>query len=257
MSDVAPFVALAERLADTARPIALRHFRAGLAVESKADLSPVTVADRDTEAALRELIEQAYPDHGIVGEEHGRVRDDAEYVWVLDPIDGTKSFVTGKPLFGTLIALLRDGNPIVGVIEMPALGERWVGGEGRTTTFNGEPVRARSCAALDRAWLYATSPHMFVGADAGSFDRLRGLCNATVYGADCYAYGLVANGTVDLVCEASMQAYDYCALVPVVTGAGGAISDWQGRSLSLGSDGRVIAAGDATLHAQARATLVG
>ena len=203
------------------------------------------------------MIEDAYPDHGIYGEEHGSVRLDSTYVWVLDPIDGTKSFVTGRPTFGSLIALLRDGEPIVGIIEMPALGERWVGAEGRPTTFNGKPARTRACPELADAWLYATSPEMFVGPDSDAFKRLRMQSRAAIYGADCYAYGLLANGTVDLVCEASMQPYDYCAVVPVITGAGGVVSDWRGQTLGLESDGRVLASGDAKTHAAALAVLRG
>lgn len=256
MLDIDAAVALAEGMADAARPIVLGYFRRGLRIERKFDASPVTVADREAEAAMRRLIEQIYPGHGIVGEEHGRVRETAKYVWVLDPIDGTKSFVTGKPLFGTLIALLRDGEPLVGVIDMPALGERWVGVTGRPTVFNRQIVKVRSCLELEDAWLYATSPEMFVGPDdTDAFARLRGRCRAAVYGADCYAYGLLASGTVDIVCEASMQPYDYCAAVPVVAGAGGVMTDWQGQALGLASDGRVLAAGDPAIHAAAQEAL--
>jgi inositol-phosphate phosphatase/L-galactose 1-phosphate phosphatase/histidinol-phosphatase len=257
VSDLDALAGLAERLADTVRPIVLGCFRAGVAFDIKADLSPVTAADRQAEAAMRRLIEETFPEHGIFGEEYGGERLDAAHVWVLDPIDGTKSFVTGKPLFGTLIALLRDGRPVVGVIDMPALNERWVGIEGRQTTFNHRPVRARACQELPLAWLYASSPQMFVNADADAFSRLRTRCYAALYGADCYAYGLLASGTVDLVCEASTQPYDYCALVSVVTGAGGIISDWEGRPLGLDSDGRVLAAGDPRMHAAAREQLLG
>lgn len=254
--DVDAAVALAEGIADAARPIVLGYFRSDVPIESKFDASPVTVADREAEAAMRRLIEQIYPQHGIFGEEYGRVRSNAKYVWVLDPIDGTKSFVTGKPLFGTLIALLRDGEPLVGVIDMPALGERWVGVVGRPTVFNRQIVQVRPCVELGAAWLYATSPEMFAGPDnADAFDRLRTRCRAAVYGADCYAYGLLANGTVDIVCEASLQPYDYCAAVPVITGAGGVITDWQGQPLGLGSDGRVLAAGDPAIHVAAREAL--
>lgn len=256
MKQLAEAVQLAERMADAARPVVMRSFRTpALAVEAKADDSPVTVADREAEAVLRGMIEETFPKHGIVGEEHGIIRGEADYVWVLDPIDGTKSFVTGKPLFGTLIALLREGRPVIGVIDMPALGERWVGAEGQATTFNGRPVRCRTCTALSDAWLYATSPAMFRMDDLQAFQRLGARCRATVYGADCYAYGLIANGTVDLVCEASMQPYDYCALVPVVAGAGGVITDWNGAPLALSSDGRVLAAGDPSAHAAAREAL--
>jgi inositol-phosphate phosphatase / L-galactose 1-phosphate phosphatase / histidinol-phosphatase len=249
-------VPLAERMADAARPVVMGAFRASaMAIDAKADDSPVTAADRQAEAVMRRMIEEAFPDHGIVGEEHGEVRREAEWVWVLDPIDGTKSFVTGKPLFGTLIALLHEGRPVIGVIDMPALGERWLGADGRATTFNGRAARSRGCTALAGAWLYATSPEMFRGGEAEAFQRLRARCRACVYGADCYAYGLLANGTVDIVCEASMQPYDYCALVPVITGAGGMITDWGGAPLTLASDGRVLAAGDPRLHAAAREVL--
>ena len=245
------FLELAGRLADAAAPIALKYFRSGVSVDHKADMSPVTAADREAEAAMRSLIADACPDHGIIGEEHGSQGADAEYVWVLDPIDGTQSFVTGKPLFGILIALTRNGAPILGVIDMPALGERWIGAEGRPTPFNGEDVKTRSCAALGEAWLYATSPEMFEGNDVDAFERLRGKSRRTLYGADCYAYWLLANGTVDMVCEADLKPYDFCALVPVVKGAGGIITDWRGEELSVKSDGRVLAAGDATIHALA------
>jgi len=257
MSEVDAFVILAERLAEAVRPIVMGYFRSGVTIDDKADTTPVTVADREAETAMRRLIADACPDHGILGEEYGADRVDATCVWVLDPIDGTKSFVTGKPLFGTLIALLREGTPIVGVIDMPALGERWIGVDGRPTTFNGRPARVRPCPDLDRAWLYASSPHMFPGADAEAFERLRLRCRAAIYGADCYAYGLLASGTVDLVCEATTKPHDYCALVPVVTGAGGMISDWRGRPLGLESDGRVLAAGDEGAHATAREVLAG
>jgi inositol-phosphate phosphatase / L-galactose 1-phosphate phosphatase / histidinol-phosphatase len=255
MTDIDACAQLAEKLADAVRPVVLSHFRAGVDYQVKADTSPVTVADKEAEATMRRLIAEACPDHGILGEEHGADHLDARFVWVLDPIDGTKSFVTGKPLFGTLIALLRDGRPVVGVIDMPALGERWVGVEGRPTLRDGTPARVRRCDDLARAWLYATSPHMFEGADAPAFDRLRTACYAAVYGADLYAYGLLAAGSVDLVCEASLKPYDYCAVVPVVRGAGGLITDWQGAALGLHSDGRVLAAGDARLHDAARAAL--
>jgi inositol-phosphate phosphatase/L-galactose 1-phosphate phosphatase/histidinol-phosphatase len=257
MSEVDAFVILAERLAEAVRPIVMGYFRSGVTIDDKADTTPVTVADREAETAMRRLIADACPDHGILGEEYGADRVDATCVWVLDPIDGTKSFVTGKPLFGTLIALLREGTPIVGVIDMPALGERWIGVDGRPTTFNGRPARVRPCPDLDRAWLYASSPHMFPGADAEAFERLRLKCRAAIYGADCYAYGLLASGTVDLVCEATTKPHDYCALVPVVAGAGGMISDWRGRPLGLESDGRVLAAGDEGAHATAREVLAG
>lgn len=247
----------AERMADAVRPIVLSYYRGAVPTEVKADHTPVTAADRNAEARMREMIEDAFPSHGILGEEHGAIRLDSENVWVLDPIDGTKSFITGKPLFGTLIALVHRGRPVVGIIDAPALDERWIGIEGQPTTLNGTAAHVRPCPALDNAWLYATAPEMFVGPDAAAFERLRDSCRGVVYGADCYAYGLLANGTVDLVCEASTKPYDYCALVPVVRGAGGLISDWAGQPLGLGSDGRVLAAGDPAAHAAALKILAG
>lgn len=255
MTDLSIFVQRAEAMADAVRPVVLKYFADPVAFQRKSDSSPVTAADREAEAVMRRLIEQTWPDHGILGEEYGADRTDKSFVWVLDPIDGTKSFVTGKPLFGTLIALTRDGVPIVGIIDMPALGQRWVGAEGRVTTFNGEPVSVRSCPSLADAWLYATSPQMFEGDDVAAFERLRQRCYAAVYGADLYAYGLVARGRVDLVCEASLQPYDYCAVVPVLQGAGGTITDWEGRALGLTSGGRVLAAGDRKAHAAGLAAL--
>ncbi|MGH7014937.1 MAG: histidinol-phosphatase [Stellaceae bacterium] len=253
----AAHLALAGALADKAAAIVRRYFRSGVAVESKADNTPVTVADREAEAEMRALIEARFPDHGVLGEEHGRTRPEAEYVWVIDPIDGTKAFISGVPLFGTLIALTFKGMPVLGVIDQPILRERWFGVDGRKTTLNGKPIATRACSALGGATLFATSPDMFAGADAQAFARVRGAVKLARYGADCYAYGLLAAGFVDLVIEAGLKPYDYCALVPVIEGAGGEMSDWAGEALSLRSDGRVIAAGDPALAAAARATLAG
>ncbi|MDX1484988.1 MAG: histidinol-phosphatase [Alphaproteobacteria bacterium] len=251
------FMGLADLMADAAGEVLSHYFRTPLAVEAKGDESPVTKADRDAEIAMRALIEDAYPDHGILGEEFPPVNPEAEFVWVLDPIDGTKSFITGKPLFGTLISLTQAGRPILGVINQPVLGERWRGIAGTPATFNDEPIRVRSCPSLGEAILYATSPHMFEGADAEAFARVRDEVRHPLYGADCYAYGLLASGHADLVVEASLQPYDYAALVPVVEGAGGVITDWAGAPLTIASDGRVIAAGDAAIHARALDLLQG
>jgi inositol-phosphate phosphatase / L-galactose 1-phosphate phosphatase / histidinol-phosphatase len=242
------YIELAGKLADIAGPIVARYFRSDLTIADKADASPVTAADREAEAAIRAVLEAECPDHGILGEEHGAENLEAEYVWVLDPIDGTKAFVTGKPLFGTLIALCQNGVPVLGVIDQPILKERWLGATGHPTTYNGEPVSTRACSDLSEAWLYATSPAMFKGADEAAFNRLADSVKFPLYGADCYAYGLLASGFTDIVCEATMQPYDYCALVPVVEGAGGKMSDWAGKPLTLNADGRVLALGDATLQ---------
>ncbi|HEU0155266.1 MAG TPA: histidinol-phosphatase, partial [Stellaceae bacterium] len=240
MSDLEDCFSLAADLADTAAAAIRPHFRTALEVADKPDLTPVTIADRAAEAAMRRLIEARFPEHGIIGEEYGRVREEAEFVWVLDPIDGTKSFISGVPLFGTLIALAHNGRPILGVIDQPISGERWVGAAGRPTTLNGRAVRCRSCELLDPATLFTTTPDMFEGADAAAFTRIKAAVKLTRYGADCYAYGLLAAGFIDLVLEASLKPYDFCAMIPIVEGAGGVTGDWRGNPLTLASDGRVL-----------------
>jgi histidinol phosphatase-like enzyme (inositol monophosphatase family) len=246
------FIDLAGRLAGRAREISGRHFRGGFTVEQKPDRTPVTVADREAEAAMRAMIAEAFPDHGILGEEHGHERAGAPYLWVLDPIDGTKRFATGHPQFGTLIALLHEGRPILGVIDMPALGECWIGALGRPTEVTDargrRAARTRACPSLDAASLYVNAPDTFLGDDLAALERLRAVVGMTLYDGDCYAYGLVASGYADLVLETDMAPYDFLALAPVVAGAGGCITDWRGKALELGSDGRVLAAGDAALH---------
>ncbi len=253
MSSACPqaYIDFAHALADASGGTIRRHFRTPFSVEDKDDASPVTVADREAERAMRELIAEGYPEHGVVGEEFGNERADADEVWVLDPIDGTRAFVAGKPIFGTLIALLRDGRPLLGIIDQPVLGERWVGAAGTVSQFCGNPIETRSCAGLGRAILNTTSPDLFRGADRDAFARLSGRARSTLYGGDCYAYGLLASGHIDLVVEAGLKTYDYCALVPVVEGAGGRITDWEGNPLAAGSDGRVIAAGDGRVHGEA------
>ena len=204
---------------------------------------------------MRRLIAARFPEHGIIGEEYGPERAEAEFVWVLDPIDGTKSFISGVPLFGTLIALSRHGRPIVGVIDQPILRERWVGAAGRAATMNGQPVRCRPCPALASATAFATSPDMFTGEDAAAFARLAAGVKLVRFGADCYAYGLLALGCIDIVVEASLKPYDFSAMLPIIEGAGGIATDWQGAKLTIRSDGRVLVAGDPRTHAQALALL--
>jgi len=251
------FLALATELADAAGAAIRPYFRTPLAVADKPDLTPVTAADRAAEAAMRRLIASRFPAHGILGEEFGPERADAGFVWVLDPIDGTKSFISGVPLFGTLIALAHEGRPILGIIDQPISRERWVGAAGHATIFNGRAVRCRPCAALAAASLFATTPDMFKGKDAAAFARAAGAAKLVRFGADCYAYGLLAHGFIDLVIEASLKPYDFSAIVPIVEGAGGVASDWHGAPLGLASDGRVAIAGDRRTHKEVLAVLAG
>ena len=241
-------LALALRLADAAGEAIRPYFRQPLAVDDKSDLTPVTAADRAAELAMRSLIENRFPEHGIIGEEFGRARENADFVWTLDPIDGTKSFISGVPLFGTLIALTRARRPILGIIDQPISRERWVGVAGRSTTLNGAVVHCRACAGLPAATLFATTPDMFKCGDATAFARVSGAVKLTRFGADCYAYGLLAAGLIDLVLEASLKPYDFCAMVPIVEGAGGLATDWRGADLDLDSDGRILVAGDRRTH---------
>lgn len=237
-------LALAHRLADAAGAAIRPFFRARYDLEFKSDKSPVTEADKAAEAAIRTILEKERPWDGIIGEEYGTTREDGERVWVLDPIDGTRAFIAGRPIFGTLIALMQAGWPTVGIIDQPVTGERWAGMTGQPTTFNGTAVITRACRALDQAIVASTAPQAFPGCTAEHFSRLAGQCRDTIWGGDCYNYGLVASGHVDIVVEAGLKLYDVAALVPVVEGAGGRMCDWSGDPLTADSDGQVIALGD-------------
>lgn len=239
-------IALAQRLAEAAGAAIRPFFRGEIGLETKADASPVTLADRAAEEAMRRILAAESPRDGIVGEEFGSTREGASRTWVLDPIDGTVSFAAGRPIFGTLIALLRDGFPVIGVIDQPIAGERWVGAAGRPTTFNGAEVRTRPCRDLGDAVLASTGPQYFDDHSAGHFMALAAKTahKRMVWGGDCYNYGLVASGQIDLVCESGLKLHDFAALVPVVEGAGGTMADWNGDPLHAGSEGHVIALGD-------------
>jgi len=237
-------IALAQRLADAAGAAIRPFFRAPYEIEDKADASPVTEADRAAELAIRAILEAERPDDGIIGEEYGTIREDAARQWVLDPIDGTRSFIAGRPIFGTLIALMRDGWPMIGVIDQPISSERWVGAIGQPTTLNGKAVSTRRCRALDQAILATTGPQYFPGHTAEQFSILGGQCRDTIWGGDCYNYALLASGHIDIVVEAGLKLHDLAALVPIVEGAGGRMCDWSGAPLTDASDGHVIAIGD-------------
>ena len=239
-------IALAHRLADAARSAIRPHFRAGLTSERKADASPVTVADRAAEQAMRALLAAEMPGDGIHGEEFGSHGGTSGRTWVLDPIDGTTGFLAGRPLFGTLIALVVDGWPVLGVIDQAILSERWLGVTGQPTLLNGRPVRTRCCSELAEAALATTGPHYF---DAHEGEHFMALAAQTdhrrmVMGGDCYNYAMLASGHLDLVCEANLKLHDFAALIPVVEGAGGVMCDWHGDPLHAGSDGHVLALGD-------------
>ena len=255
-NEIEALCAFSGELADAAARISLKHFRSDLGVDNKLDgnaFDPVTIADRDAETAIRALINKTYPSHGIVGEEHGSETGDSPVHWVLDPIDGTRSFISGVPLWGTLIALNDGIYPTVGTMDQPYLGERYIGRPGKTEfTRNGQTktLKTRSCANLSDAILGCTDPAMFTQADElDAFTAVSNTARLTRYGTDCYFYCLIAAGHADLVVEASMQSYDIQALIPIVEGAGGIVTTWDGGDPQQG--GRLIAAGDARVHAQA------
>ena len=239
-------IALAHRLADAAREAILPHFRSGMTSERKSDSTPVTLADRAAEAAMRAIIKAEFPDDAIHGEEYGAETGSSGRTWVLDPIDGTAGFLAGRPLFGTLIALVVEGWPVLGVIDQAVLKERWVGVTGRPTTLNGQPVRTRACPSLADATLATTGPHYFDDHDGEHFMGLAARTDhrRMVMGGDCYNYAMLATGQLDIVCEANLKLHDYAALVPVVEGAGGTMCDWNGDPLHAASSGHVLALGD-------------
>ncbi len=254
----AAWLAVAEQAAAISGAVIRPLFRSALLVEAKGDASPVTAADKGAERAIRDFLAQALPEHGVWGEEYGAERADAEWVWVLDPIDGTRAFVTGRPLFGTLIALLHKGVPVMGLIDQPVTGERWIGVVGEPTRFAspmGGLPRCRPCASMADAELSCTAPDLFAEGDRPRFDRLRQAARRVTWGGDCYAYGLVALGLVDVIAESGLKPWDWAALVPVIEGAGGRVTDWSGRPLELGAAGDVLAVGDAALQAEAIALL--
>jgi len=240
---------LATRSGDFIRPLFLNP---DVVVESKADDTPVTIADRGAEELMRTMIRAEFPDHGTIGEEFGSERADAEWTWVLDPVDGTRAFAAGVPLFGTLIALMHRGRPVLGCIHQPVLRQLCIG-DGESTTLNGRPVRVRPCARIEDALLLASDP--FGAAkhkDGAAFDRLARRARLHRTWGDCYGYLLLAGGWADIMTDPIMNPWDIQALIPVVRGAGGVITDWHGGDPVTGTS--IVAAGP-ELHAEVIAAL--
>ena len=251
MSCPPEFIDLAHRLADAAGEVIKPLFRNKLDIISKNDMSPVTIADRNAELVMRELIEEAFPDHGIFGEEHGQVRTDAEYVWVLDPIDGTHSFISGLPTFAILIGLTRNGMPVMGIMDQPISGERWVGANGKTE-FNGKPIQSNAdVTSISDSSLFSWGIELLGSERGANYKNLMNAVSRKRFGYDSYAYGSLALGFVDIVADFDMKPFDYCALVPIIENAGGVISDWDGNALTLNTPGYVLASANPTLHKQA------
>lgn len=256
--DLEELSAFVTALADTACDSIMPYFRAKLDVEDKGggSFDPVTVADRKAEAEMRRLIGATHPDHGVIGEEYGSEREDADYVWVLDPIDGTRAFITGLPVWGTLIGLLHHGRPILGMMAQHFTGERYAG-DGTRAWYTGpggaRSIATRPCAALGEAALFTTSPYLFSNDETPAYRRVESSVRLARYGIDCYAYSMVASGQADLVVEAGLKIFDIAALIPIVEGAGGRVTTWGGGDAARG--GRILATGDPRIHEQAIETL--
>jgi len=253
------FAGFVDRLATVSGDAILPFFRTSLGVENKGGsgaFDPVTAADRAAETAMRTLIRANFPDHGIIGEEFGNERTEAEYVWVLDPIDGTKSFIGGMPAWGTLIALTRAGEPVYGMMHQPFTRERFTG-DSNSARYRGpagdRALHVRRCAGLDEAMLMTTSPLLMKAADRAAFGKVEQAVKLSRYGGDCYAYCMLAAGHVDLVIETELKPYDILPLIPIIAGAGGIVTGWDGGAPRAG--GRIIAAGDKRVHAAAMALL--
>ncbi len=255
------FAAFVDQLATASGETILPFFRTSLGADDKnagGSFDPVTAADRAAEQAMRTLIRRHFPEHGIIGEEFGNDRGDAEYVWVLDPIDGTKSFIAGMPVWGTLIALMRLGEPVFGMMHQPFIRERFTG-DGQAAHYRGpagnRDLHVRACASLSDAILFTTSPLLMKEADRAIFQRVENAVKLSRYGGDCYAYCMLAAGHVDLVIETELKAHDIAPLIPIIRGAGGIVTSWEGGPAEAG--GRVIAAGDARVHEAAMTLLKG
>ena len=253
------FVEFAHLLADAAGGIVGPAVRSRRVVHRKADASPVTEVDRAVETRLREMIAARFPDHGVVGEEFGGERLDAEHVWVLDPVDGTKAYMAGLPAYGTLIGLARGGRPVLGIVDQPVMRERWTGIDGDGTRRNGERVHTNACGRLSDALVCTTSHEYYEGEDAHAFRRIVSGSGWMVYGGNCLAFAQVAGGFVDVALEARAGVYDYCALVPVVENAGGVMTGWRGEPLTLepAPGGRILASGNRVVHEAAMTCLAG
>lgn len=246
------FSVFVDNLADVSGEAILPFFRTSLTIENKPGrrgFDPVTAADRAAELAMRELIRRSFRDHGIIGEEFSAERPDAEYVWFLDPIDGTKSFISGMPNWGTLIALTRFGEPVFGMMNQPFTRERF-SGDGGAAHYRGpggeRDLRVRPCAAVEEAVLYTTSPRLMNDHDRSRFSRVEDDVRLSRYGGDCYAYCMLAAGHIDLIVETELNPHDVLPLVPIINGAGGIITTWEAGPAHAG--GRIVAAGDKRVH---------
>jgi len=245
------------RAVDASKAMLRDYTRKPFRVEVKGDGSPSTSVDQAVEDRMREIIGAEYPDHGVLGEERRATAPDNEFVWAIDPIDGTLPFLAGIPTFGTLLALLHNGVPVLGIIDMPMTAERWIGTAGRPTTRNGRPVRTRECADLSMALMSTSNPDYYDLTNTPALERMKRATRFAVYGGSCMFYAQIASGRVDICIDVGFKAWDYMALIPVVEGAGGIFTDWQGQAAGLHTGSQYIASGDPRVHEQALKVLAG
>ena len=244
------YLNFANRLADEASKTSMHYFRTSLDIDSKIDESPVTIADKNTELKIRSMIKQEYPEHGILGEEFDSINANAEYIWVIDPIDGTRSYIAGHKDFGNLISLTYNKKPIIGIINCPAHKERWVGVKNQNSTLNKKPVKTSKIKNIENAYLFTSGLYFDEPHLRRAVDKIQKKVNYFRYGGDCYMYGMVASGLIDIVIEDTLKTHDYMALVNVIEGAGGKITDKFGEEITTDSQGSVIASANENLHSE-------
>jgi histidinol phosphatase-like enzyme (inositol monophosphatase family) len=242
-------------ITEQAEEIPKRYFRQGVTIDQKQDETPVTIADRATEEFIRKGLAENFPDHAVFGEEFGMTDTDSIYQWVIDPIDGTRAFISGMPLYGMLIALLENGFPKLGVVRMPELGEVYTGTEQGAFLNGDQRLTVSETEDLDQAFLYINEPDKLFAKAPDVFARLNSAGRDRRYSYDCYPHALVAAGHIDACVDLGLQPYDYLPLVPIIQAAGGIITDWQGQSLNMDSDGRIVCAATPALHSDILALL--
>ncbi len=247
-SNINEFVIFANSLADLASKTSMKYFRKKLNIENKDDESPVTIADKETEQIIRDKIRKNFPNHGILGEEYENENLDSEFIWVIDPIDGTRSYIAGHKDFGNLISLLHNNKPIIGIINCPAHNERWIGIEKTKTTCNGKKVLTSGISKVENAYLFTSGIYFHEPFFRKGFETIKEKSRYYRLGGDCYMYGMLSSGLIDIVIEDTLKAHDYMALINVVEGAGGKITDKYGKPITLKSDGSLIASSSVNLH---------
>tara|TARA_B100001250_G_scaffold251884_1_gene216562 strand:- start:130 stop:906 length:777 start_codon:yes stop_codon:yes gene_type:complete len=244
------YIKFANKLADAASITSMQYFRTSLDIDNKSDQSPVTIADKNTELKIRSMIEKEYPNHGILGEEFDSINPDAEFIWVIDPIDGTRSYIAGHKDFGNLISLTQNKKPIIGIINCPAHNERWVGVKNQNTTINQQPTKCSKVSSVKDAYLFTSGAYFDEPHLRNAVEKIQKKIRYFRYGGDCYMYGMVASGLIDIVIEDTLKVHDYMALVNVIEGAGGKITDKFGNEITTESQGSVVVSANQKLHSE-------